>query len=59
MIHDKSFECSLPSSKAWRLSLKNDIVSLIPKAPGTHQKDFHEERLTKIKMGLQKLLVNA
>jgi hypothetical protein len=44
MIHDKSFECSLPSSKAWRLSFKNDIISLSPKARGTNHKDFHEER---------------
>jgi hypothetical protein len=59
MIHDKSFESSLPSSKEWRLSFKNDIVSLIPKAPGTNHKNFHEERLTKYKLGLQKLLVYA
>jgi hypothetical protein len=59
MIQDKSFESSLPSSKVWRLAFKNDIISLFPKAPGTNHKNFHEERLTKNKLGLQKLLVDA
>jgi hypothetical protein len=59
MIHDKIFESSLPSSKVWRLAFKNDIISLFPKAPGTNHKNFQEERLTKNKLGLQKLLVDA
>jgi hypothetical protein len=59
MIHDKRFENSLPSSKVWRLAFKNDIISLFPKAPGTNHKNFHEERLPKIKSGLQDVLVNT
>jgi hypothetical protein len=59
MIHHKSFEISLPRSKELRLSFKNDIVSLITKAPGTNHKNFHEERLTKNELCLQKLMVNA
>jgi hypothetical protein len=38
---------------------KNDIISLFPKAPGTNQKNFHEERLPKINPGLQDLLVDT
>jgi hypothetical protein len=59
VIHDKRFENSLPSSKVCWLAFKNDIISLFPKAPGTIHKNFHEERLSKIKPGLQELLVDT
>jgi hypothetical protein len=59
MIHNKCFENNLPSSKVWRLAFKNDIISLFPNTPGTIHKNFHEERLPKIKSGLQDLLMNT
>jgi hypothetical protein len=59
VIHDKCFENSLTSSKVWMPPFKNDIISLFPKAPGTNQKNFHEERLPKINPGLQDLLVDT
>jgi hypothetical protein len=58
MFWDLSFEGRFPCSQAWRLPIKNEVISFIPDTPSTNHKNFHEEGLSKIQFGRLYLLVN-
>jgi hypothetical protein len=53
-----SFEGRFPCSQAWRLTIKNEVISFIPDTPSTNHKNFHEEGLSKIQFDRLYLLMN-
>jgi hypothetical protein len=59
MLQNQCLEICLPDRKVWRFAIKNNFISLLPDAPGTNQKDLHEERKPRNSSVLQDFLVDA
>jgi len=51
-------EDCLPGAQTWEFSIKDECISLIPDAPSTYHKNFHEERIRKSSSSVYQLFMN-